>query len=32
MAGWVAHVIEEYDEAPLRFRTRGLYVGDPAPT
>lgn len=31
MAGWVAHIIEEYDEAPLRFRTRGLYVGDPAP-
>ncbi len=29
IAGWVAHVIEEYDEAPLRFRTRGLYVGDP---
>ena len=27
MAGWVAHALEEYGEAPLRFRTRGLYVG-----
>ena len=28
MAGWVAHTIEEYGEAPLRFRTRSLYVGE----
>lgn len=27
MAGWVAHAIEEYGEAPLRFRTRALYDG-----
>ena len=27
MAGWVAHTLEEYEEAPLRFRMRGLYVG-----
>ena len=27
MAGWVAHVIEEYDEAPLRFRARAVYAG-----
>ncbi len=27
MAGWTAHTIEEYAEAPLRFRTKGLYVG-----
>ena len=29
MAGWVAHAIEEYGEAPLRFRTRALYDGPP---
>ena len=29
MAGWVAHTLEEYGEAPLRFRTRSLYVGRP---
>ncbi|MGD9703226.1 MAG: citrate/2-methylcitrate synthase [Acidimicrobiia bacterium] len=29
MAGWVAHTLEEYGEEPLRFRTRGLYVGEP---
>jgi citrate synthase len=27
LAGWAAHVIEEYDEAPLRFRPRARYVG-----
>lgn len=27
MAGWLAHAIEEYAEAPLRFRPRALYVG-----
>ena len=26
MAGWVAHTLEEYQEKPLRFRTRSLYV------
>lgn len=26
MAGLVAHTLEEYAEAPLRFRSRGLYV------
>jgi citrate synthase len=31
IAGWVAHAIEEYGEAPLRFRTRALYAGPPAP-
>ncbi len=29
-AGWLAHALEEYDEAPLRFRPRAQYVG-PAP-
>lgn len=24
-AGWIAHALEEYDEAPLRFRGRALY-------
>ena len=24
MAGWVAHAIEEYEEAPLRFRARAV--------
>jgi citrate synthase len=27
LAGWLAHVIEEYDERPLRFRPRAAYVG-----
>jgi citrate synthase len=27
IAGWLAHAIEEYDEAPLRFRPRASYVG-----
>jgi citrate synthase len=28
-AGWVAHVLEEYREAPLRFRARAIYSGRP---
>jgi citrate synthase len=28
-AGWVAHVLEEYGEAPLRFRARAIYSGLP---
>ena len=28
IAGWVAHVIEEYGEAPVRFRAVGRYTGD----
>jgi len=31
IAGWIAHAIEEYGEAPLRFRTRALYAGPPLP-
>jgi citrate synthase len=27
IAGWTAHAIEEYSEAPLRFRARAIYVG-----
>ena len=27
IAGWIAHVLEEYGEAPLRFRVRALYTG-----
>jgi citrate synthase len=27
-AGWVAHAIEEYAEAPLRFRAKSIYVGE----
>ncbi|MCU1456211.1 MAG: citrate synthase [Actinomycetia bacterium] len=26
-AGWVAHAMEEYEEAPLRFRGRTVYTG-----
>lgn len=26
-AGWLAHAIEEYGEAPLRFRPRAVYAG-----
>ncbi|WP_327067436.1 citrate synthase [Kitasatospora sp. NBC_01302] len=26
-AGWLAHAMEEYREAPLRMRARGVYVG-----
>ena len=25
-AGWIAHALEEYGEAPLRFRARAIYV------
>jgi citrate synthase len=27
VAGWIAHALEEYNEAPLRFRPRALYTG-----
>lgn len=30
-AGWLAHAMEEYDEKPLRFRTKARYVG-PSPS
>lgn len=30
-AGWLAHAIEEYEEAPVRVRARALYTGPPAP-
>lgn len=26
-AGWLAHAIEEYQEAPVRFRPRAVYLG-----
>jgi citrate synthase len=26
IAGWTAHVIEEFGERPLRYRTRGAYL------
>ena len=26
-AGWVGHVLEEYDERPLRYRPRAIYTG-----
>ncbi len=26
-AGWIAHALEEYGEAPLRFRSRAVYIG-----
>ena len=26
-AGWLAHAIEEYTEAGLRFRPRASYIG-----
>jgi citrate synthase len=29
-AGWVAHALEEYGEAPLRFRARAVYIGPDA--
>jgi citrate synthase len=29
-AGWIAHALEEYDEAPLRFRARAVYIGPEA--
>ncbi len=32
-AGWIAHAIEEYNEAPVRFRPRSVYVAPrPNPT
>lgn len=27
IVGWTAHALEEYDEAPLRFRVPGIYTG-----
>jgi citrate synthase len=27
IAGWLAHAAEEYEQTPLRFRTRAAYVG-----
>ncbi|WP_151477567.1 citrate synthase [Streptomyces albicerus] len=30
-AGWIAHTLEEYDEAPLRMRPSGHYVGERPP-
>lgn len=30
-AGWIAHALEEYDEAPVRFRPRAQYTG-PSPS
>ena len=32
VAGWLAHAMEEYDERPLRFRPRAIFVGDRAVT
>ena len=26
--GWLAHAMEEYEERPLRFRPRAVYLGD----
>jgi citrate synthase len=26
-AGWIAHILEEYGEPPLRFRARAAYTG-----
>jgi citrate synthase len=26
-AGWIAHALEEYEEEPLRFRARAIYIG-----
>jgi citrate synthase len=28
--GWIAHALEEYGEAPLRFRARAVYIGESA--
>ncbi len=28
VVGWLAHAMEEYDERPLRFRPRAVYLGD----
>ena len=30
-AGWVGHVLEEYDERPLRYRPRAIYTGATEP-
>ena len=33
-AGWLAHVMEEYEAAPLRYRIAGVYAGvrpEPSP-
>lgn len=30
-AGWLAHALEEYGEAPLRFRARAVYIGPASP-
>jgi citrate synthase len=30
-AGWIAHIMEEYTEPPLRFRTRAVYTGTVVP-
>jgi citrate synthase len=30
-AGWIAHALEEYGEAPLRFRARAVYIGPVSP-
>ncbi len=27
-AGWIAHVLEEYEERPLRYRARAIYTGE----
>jgi len=27
VVGWLAHAMEEYDDRPLRFRPRAVYVG-----
>ncbi|MFM2078064.1 MAG: hypothetical protein RJA49_1954 [Actinomycetota bacterium] len=32
VAGWLAHALEEYDEQPLRFRPRAVYIGPTART
>ncbi|MFF3487222.1 citrate/2-methylcitrate synthase [Streptomyces sp. NPDC002701] len=30
-AGWIAHILEEYGESPLRMRPSGHYVGETPP-
>ena len=30
-AGWIAHVLEEYDERPLRYRASAIYTGPVEP-
>lgn len=29
VAGWVAHILEEYGESPLRYRAQAIYEGPP---